>query len=139
LDKKVIGARLKKLNHAVARLKKMKEISAAAFERNQDYQDIVERNFQVAIQTCIDIANYLIAGANLTAPDEEENIFILLGRNKIIPLKLAEQIKGMVGFRNILVHDYLEIETAQVYDLLQKRLTDFDKFARVIVEYLDKK
>jgi len=46
--------------------------------------------------------------------------------------------RNMVGFRNILVHDYLEIETAQVYDILQKRLPDFDDYARAIVEFLEK-
>jgi uncharacterized protein YutE (UPF0331/DUF86 family) len=43
----------------------------------------------------------------------------------------------MVNFRNILVHDYLEIDPDQVYDLLQSKLPDFDKFARAIITFIE--
>lgn len=117
----------------------MQRISVKEYQRNQDYQDITERNFQVAIQICIDIANYIIASANLTVPDDASNIFVTLGKSNIIQKQLAKKIKNMVGFRNILVHDYLEIEPQQVYDMLQHDLSHFDDFAEAIVRYIDLK
>lgn len=138
LDKKIISARLKKLDFAVSRLKKIQKVSKTDYVNNQDYQDITERNFQVAIQTCIDIANYIIAGENLIAPDEEENVFVILGKKGILPKELVRKVKGMVSFRNILVHNYLYIDPVQVYDLLQNRLSDFNNFAKAIVKYLEK-
>jgi len=137
LDKKVIEARLKKLDFCVARLKQFSAVPKVEYNRSQDYQDIVERNFHLAIQTCIDIANHIIAGKNLPVPDEEENVFLTLSRVKILPVALGERIKGMVGFRNILVHEYLYIDPNQVYDLLQTRLSDFDDFAKSIVNFLE--
>ncbi|MEO0115205.1 MAG: DUF86 domain-containing protein [candidate division WOR-3 bacterium] len=138
LDKKVIEARLRRLDRAVNKLKRFAKISRADYLANEDYQELVERNFQVAIQTCIDIANYLIAQENLSVPDEEENIFVTLSKSKIIPKALGERIKGMIGFRNILVHEYLGIDHNLVYDLLQNRLADFDNFAKAIVTFLEK-
>jgi uncharacterized protein YutE (UPF0331/DUF86 family) len=137
LDKKIVEVRLKKLNKVVSRLKQKQCINKDIFINNQDYQDITERNFQIAIQTCIDIANYIIAGANLTVPDDEGNIFLILSKNKIISKALGNKIKGMVGFRNILVHDYLTIEPQQVYEMLQNKLSDFDDFAKAIIYYLE--
>jgi uncharacterized protein YutE (UPF0331/DUF86 family) len=136
LDKKVIIARLRKLDKCFSQLRKMQKITKNEYLKNIDFQDIAERNFQVAIQTCIDIGNYLIARNNLSIPDEEENVFVVLSKNKILPEKLAERIKGMVGFRNILVHEYLYIDSTLVYDLLQTQLADFTKFAQSIVKYL---
>lgn len=138
LDKKVIEARLRRLDRAVNKLKRFAKVTRADYLANEDYQELVERNFQVAIQTCIDIANYLIAQENLSVPDEEENIFITLSKSKIIPKALGERIKGMVGFRNILVHEYLGIDHTLVYDLLQNRLADFDNFAKAIITFLEK-
>jgi uncharacterized protein YutE (UPF0331/DUF86 family) len=137
LDKKVIEVRLKKLDHAVSRLKRIQRISKDEYTNNQDYQDIAERNFQVAMQTCIDIANYIIAGQNLLVPDEQENIFVVLGKNGVLPEELIKKIKGMVSFRNILVHNYLYTDPNQVYDILQNQLADFNSFAQAIVNYLE--
>lgn len=137
MDKKVIEVRLKKLDHAVSRLKRIQQISKDEYTNNQDYQDIAERNFQVAIQTCIDIANYIIAGQNLLVPDEQENVFIVLGKNGVLPEKLIEKIKGMVSFRNILVHNYLYTDPNQVYDILQNQLSDFNSFAKAIINNLE--
>jgi uncharacterized protein YutE (UPF0331/DUF86 family) len=137
LDKKVIEVRLKKLDHAVSRLKRIQQISKDEYTNNQDYQDIAERNFQVAIQTCIDIANYIIAGQNLLVPDEQENVFIVLGKNGVPPEELIEKIKGMVSFRNILVHNYLYTDPNQVYDILQNQLSDFNAFAKAIINNLE--
>lgn len=137
MDKKVIEVRLKKLDHAVSRLKRIQQISKDEYTNNQDYQDIAERNFQVAIQTCIDIANYIIAGQNLLVPDEQENVFIVLGKNGVPPEELIEKIKGMVSFRNILVHNYLYTDPNQVYDILQNQLSDFNAFAKAIINNLE--
>ena len=138
LDNKVIEARLRKLDRSIAKLKRFSKITRTDYLANEDYQELVERNFQVAIQTCIDIANYLIAQENLPVPDEEENIFLTLSRGRILPKKLSEKIKGMIGFRNILVHEYLGIDHTLVYDLLQNRLSDFNDFAKAIVAFIEK-
>ncbi len=96
-------------------------------------QMIVERRLQLSIQVCIDIANYLIAHLGLCVPDEQENVFAVLGREGIIPPDLAQRMVGMVRFRNILVHNYLDIDAALVHRLLAQHLADFDQFSREIV------
>ena len=81
----------------------------------------------------MDIANYLIAQLGLTSPEEPENIFAVLGREGIIDATLARHMVGMVRFRNILVHDYLDIDSLVVYHNLSAELKDFDQFAQQII------
>lgn len=44
----------------------------------------------------------------------------------------------MVGIRNILVHQYVEVEVAKLYEIIRERLDDFDRFAEQITRYLEK-
>ncbi|RME37973.1 MAG: DUF86 domain-containing protein [Thermoflexia bacterium] len=43
----------------------------------------------------------------------------------------------MARFRNLIVHDYARIDDARVYGMLQKRLDDFDAYARAVAAYLE--
>ena len=60
-----------------------------------------------------------------------------LQNNEVISAALYQQIKGLGGFRNLLVHDYLGLDTAQVFDNFQKGLFVFPLFAQEILDWLD--
>ncbi|MCP4210344.1 MAG: DUF86 domain-containing protein [Halieaceae bacterium] len=114
----------------------MRSLQAATLDEyvgDENLQAIVERRLQLAIQSCMDIASYLIAQLGLGAPDEFENVFSLLGRERIISEDLADRMSGIVRFRNILVHDYLEIDSVIVHRHLADELKDFDQFAQEII------
>jgi len=49
---------------------------------------------------------------------------------------LAEKWKSMVGFRNILVHEYVDIDRRTVYDILQNALRDLEALKRVFARFL---
>lgn len=87
---------------------------------------------QLSIQACMDIATYLIAQLGFSAPDAPENVFSVLGREGVLSADLAKRMVGMVRFRNILVHDYLEIDSIIVHTHLAGELDDFDQFAQEI-------
>lgn len=82
----------------------------------------VERNFQVAVGCVLDIGNHIIAEEGFEGLDDNEDIIRILGEEGIISLDLAERMKGLAGFRNIIVH----------------LLDDFRQYARYISSYLDK-
>ena len=138
LDNSVILARLARLDEYVYRLKRFETIELNSYLDDYDIQAVVERNLQLAIQVCIDIANYIIARKKMTFPAEQDNIFILLGREGIIPQDLSVRVKGMVNLRNILVHDYAEIDAKRVHGLLINRLKDFSLFSSAVVSFLEK-
>ena len=137
MDSKVIEARLKKLDGYYSNLSRFDGLSLADYSQSDDIQTIVERKLQLCIQACIDITNYLISRKRLRIPDEEGNIFVVLSEEGIIGKELAERMKGMVNFRNILVHEYLEIDNELVHRNLTQNLHDFNEFAQDIIQYLD--
>jgi len=115
-------------------LRQLAKIPLDEYLADDNIQAIVERRLQLAIQVCIDVANYLIAHLGLRAPDELENVFVVLGRETLISSDLADRMVGMVRFRNILVHNYLAIDQKLVHLHLTRRLDDFEQFAREILE-----
>jgi uncharacterized protein YutE (UPF0331/DUF86 family) len=129
----VIATRLRKLNDYLRSLRQMQAVSMDEYLDDDNIQTIVERKLQLAIQVCMDIGSYLIGQLGLTAPDEPENVFVVLGREGIINRDLARRMVGMVRFRNILVHDYLEIDSHIVYHNLAGELGDFDQFSQEII------
>lgn len=132
MDTTVIVTRFRKLDGYLRSLRQMQDVPLAEFLDDDNIQTIVERKLQLAIQVCMDVANYLIGQLGLAAPDAPENVFQALGREGIIDRTLASHLAGMVRFRNILVHDYLEINAQIVYRLLAEDLKDFDEFAQQI-------
>ena len=50
--------------------------------------------------------------------------FEILARAKVIPQELADKLKGMVGFRNIMVHQYQEMDIKIMVDVIEHHLDD---------------
>lgn len=42
----------------------------------------------------------------------------------------------MASFRNLLIHEYAEVDLVTVHDVLQNRLGDFEQFIEPIQRYL---
>ncbi|MFO8020730.1 MAG: DUF86 domain-containing protein, partial [Promethearchaeia archaeon] len=84
----------------------------------------------------LDIGNHIVSRLELKKPEAYQDILIILGKNSILPKEFAEKIAKMAGFRNILIHNYLEINRKIVYQHLQEDLSDFDKFIKYIISYL---
>lgn len=139
LDPNVIRARLKKLDEYQRSLLRFQNLPLDEYAQDEDIQAIVERRLQLAIQACIDIASYLIARERFKVPDDEPNVFLVLSQESIIDSELARRMKGMVNFRNILIHEYLDIDHEVVHHHLTHNLEDLDRFAKAIVEYLDRR
>ena len=124
---------MRKLDGYLRTLRQMQAVPLNEYLSDDNIQTIVERKLQLAIQACMDIASYLIGQLGLTAPDEPHNVFNVLGQEGVITRGLAGRMVGMVRFRNILVHDYLEIDSTIVYRNLTQELEDFDQFSQEII------
>jgi uncharacterized protein YutE (UPF0331/DUF86 family) len=55
----------------------------------------------------------------------------------VIEAPLREELKGLGGFRNILVHGYLELDAARVADTLAAAPGRFSRFALAVRAWLD--
>ncbi len=100
---------------------------------------LAERYLQLSIQVIIDIFNLIIIEEELEKPEEREEIISLLFNYGVISENLASRLDGIVGFRNILVHEYGKIDRKRVYRYLIKRLNDFFDLKKEVLKWLKEK
>lgn len=55
----------------------------------------------------------------------------------MIPEDSEIEMASMIGFRNLLVHDYASINLDLVYEFLQMKISDFEIFSRYIAKWLE--
>lgn len=132
MDKEVISAKLETLRLCVQRIKAKTPASAAILLEDHDLQDIICINLERAVQTCVDLATHIIAESDLPAPASMAESFEQLLRLGVISDELAGRMKKAVGFRNVALHAYREINWAMVYAIITTRLSDFTDFARAL-------
>ena len=131
----VIQRKLTLLDKQVRQLKKsLKEISYSNFAESWEKRSMTERALQVSVEIIIDVAERIIAieGAGPVA-SAAEAIETLVHLNII---KSASPYVDMVRFRNLIVHQYEEIDPAILFELATKRLDDFRKFRDEIDQLL---
>lgn len=91
----------------------------------------LERYLYLAVQAAIDVAESVLAFKKLRKPSTTGETFHILHEAGIISKDLTKQLVAMVGFRNIIAHDYEKINYDIVYDILHNRLKDIESFLSI--------
>ncbi|MFZ5633416.1 MAG: type VII toxin-antitoxin system HepT family RNase toxin [Bacillota bacterium] len=116
---------------------KLKEFKYSREEIHSDLtkQWSVSHGLQLAIQIVLDVGNHLLSDLGVRAVDYAD-VIDQLGNQGILPREFAVKIRGMAGFRNVLVHGYSNLDINKIYSLLTNNLDDFAAFAGHVWRYL---
>ncbi len=121
---------IEKTNHMQRCLKRIGDVTAFKPEslENQDIQDIVVFNLQRAIQAAIDMAVHIVTSEGWGVAKTVNENFTILAKQHVISNELAERLRKMVGFRNIAIHDYSELDIKILKQILKHSLQDLEVF-----------
>lgn len=98
--------------------------SDVEFAEDHLKQDAIAINMQRACEQSIDVANHLVKTLKLGLPKDSRDSFQLLADHKIVPRELAANLIKMIGFRNILVHEYQQLDLDLMVDVIENHLDD---------------
>lgn len=132
----VIHKKLRKLDEYLAILHDLQHCQFEEFSSDPRLYGSAERFLHLAIEATIDIGNHIIADDNLGVMNYYNDIPAILAEKGFITLAQRETWTKMIGFRNVLVHDYADIDQRIVYDILQSRLQDIEDLKRFFATYL---
>jgi uncharacterized protein YutE (UPF0331/DUF86 family) len=90
--------------------------------------------FVTAIEGCLDVAQHLCASEGWGPPATNADALRLLGRHAVISPDLAEALARAVGFRNVLVHGYADVDDRLVVAQLD-RLGDLERFVAAVSRF----
>lgn len=124
----VIKKRLEKLVHSLEKISRYQKLTYDEFLLDDIAQDIVEYNLFIAINMITDMATHIVIDHNIGKPDTMGEAFDILSKEKYVTQEDAAVYRKMVGFRNILSHEYVKINKKLVYDIMKNNLKDFKKF-----------
>ncbi len=136
LDKDRILAKIDELD---AYLGELKQIAPLGYD---EYQQIekkrsCERLLQLCVECVIDVCKLIVVQLRLGLPSEENDLFAKLEDKGLLSHQVAEVVRQMRGFRNILIHEYAAIDNELVYTYVNARLGDFESFKKEILTVLN--
>ena len=111
----VIRKRLNKLEEYLSILHGLRKYSFSEFIEDPERYGSAERFLQLAIEAITDLGNHVVADLELGVVNWYSDIPKILAENEYIDAELRERWIQIIGFRNVLVHDYLDIDRKIVY------------------------
>ncbi|QOC22407.1 DUF86 domain-containing protein [Wenzhouxiangella sp. AB-CW3] len=129
----VIHEKLESLRRCLGRIRQRRPETVQALKEDVDVQDILSVNLTRAVQLCVDIASHLLVTTDEAPPETMGQSFDRLANAGVISRPVADRMKAAVGFRNIAIHSYQEIDWEIVFAIVTRHLDDFEDFARAVV------
>ncbi len=119
---------INKCNSILRCLKRIEEDFDEEFETNYTKQDAIVLNIQRAIQQAIDLGAYIVKNRKLGIPKTSKEIFKLLEKEGFIDKNLSENLQKMVGFRNLAIHEYTQLNIDILEYIVKERIWDLKEF-----------
>lgn len=97
----------------------------------------VKYAFVTTIEACVDVAQHLCASEGWGPPATNADALVVLGRHGVVDGALARRLAQAVGFRNVLVHEYVTVDDVIVERRLDD-LSDLDGFVAAVAGWLSR-
>ena len=137
LDTQTLRRHLASLHAALAQLRSHAGRPVTLLQTDLDELWTVEHGLQLCAQNALDLATHIAASAGRDVPDYASALDALAAIG-VLDQVFAARFRAIAGFRNLLVHGYIEVDIPRLHQLLNQRLDDFAEFAAKITVYLDR-
>ena len=136
MEREIILAKFESLEKCVRRIEAQNVSDARELEENLDKQEVIILNLQRAVQICVDIGNHVLLDFPSATPSTMSETFRKMRENNLIADKTCENLSKAVGFRNIAIHQYEDVDCKIIFSIVEKHLCDFREFAKDVQKIL---
>jgi len=126
--------KIQSIHRCIKRAKEEYKLAGDHFPRDFSRQDAAILNITRACEQAIDLANVVIKTRKLGIPNESRESFAMLAKAALISEALSEKLQRMVGFRNIVIHEYQNIEVGVIQAVIESGLDDLLLFTDAVIE-----
>ncbi|MFW5923507.1 MAG: type VII toxin-antitoxin system HepT family RNase toxin [Planctomycetota bacterium] len=128
--------RLKKLDEYLDILRDLRQYNQEEFIKDPEHYGSAERFLHLTIEALNDVGNHIVADQNWGDVEWYSDIPKRLYEHDVIDESMKDRWTRMIGFRNILVHDYLDLDHKKVYVVIQNNLDEIDDIKRALTSLL---
>jgi uncharacterized protein YutE (UPF0331/DUF86 family) len=136
VDRNLLLRKIDDLDTYRRQLSEFAAMSLEDYRRDWKSQRIVERTLQIMIECCADIANHVISDDGLRAPKSYADCFLVLQEHGVVSELLGPRLVQMAKFRNVVVHQYDEVDAEIVVSILRTHLDVFTDFRDRILSHI---
>ena len=130
----VVRGKAATIERCLARVREDYVGHESAFVTEQMRQDAIILNLLRACEAAIDLAMHVVRDRGLGLPERSRDAFTLLEDNGLLTGDLARRMRAMVGFRNVAVHAYRELDLDVARAVVEQHLGDFEDFTRHMLQ-----
>ena len=137
VNRDLILSRIEQIDKHLGKIAPFERMSYHGFLKDGVAQDVVEYNLFQVINHLIDMMQHVVVDQNYGYPQTAYDAAQILYDKGILLKKDLEIFKKMVGFRNIIGHDYLSIDKKIVYQIFTQGKKDIQKIvSRIAKKFL---
>jgi uncharacterized protein YutE (UPF0331/DUF86 family) len=133
----VIRKRVEQIERHLERIKPFASLSHEAFLKDNVAQDVVEYNLFQVVNHLIDIFQHTVVDEEYGFPETAYEAAQILFEKGVLSKEDVEIFKQMVGFRNVVGHDYMNVDKEIVYHILARDQNDIRTLlTRIVSRFL---
>lgn len=137
VDRTVLAAKVAAVRDAVARIAEVLPATATEFGADRTAREIVTLNLFCALQDCIALATHWLADAGWDVPQSYGEVFASLGERNVIEPDLASRLRAAAGLRNLIAHQYGEIDYERLFSIASDQRADLLAFCEELAGKAD--
>ena len=130
VDKAVLAHKLAAIRDAVARIREVLPNSAEALRSDRTARELVTLNLFLALQQSIAVAAHWLADEGSAVPQSYGETFLALADLKVLDRELAHRLRGAAGLRNLIAHQYAELDFDRIFSVASNELDDLLTFCQ---------
>jgi uncharacterized protein YutE (UPF0331/DUF86 family) len=138
IDSDLVRRKLSRLNMYLDKLKPIADSSFDEYMSDFYIKTSAERLIQLIVECASGINSHIVMESGERPPEDYTSSFIRAAEVGLINQALANKLKGSGGMRNIIVHEYMDIDDKKIHTILPIAVLDFKEYIRQVDDFLDR-
>ncbi|MBI2075150.1 MAG: DUF86 domain-containing protein [Candidatus Harrisonbacteria bacterium] len=128
----VIENKISYIRKYLSLARKLQSKSREEIENDTVQKAALERYLYLIAQAVIDLAEAVVAFKKFRKPTTIRESIEILGEEGVLPPSFVREFIKIAGFRNVLAHEYGDLDFEIVYNVLKNKLKEVDQFLAYI-------
>ena len=135
VDRRRVALLLRRITDELYYLEARSAEDRAVLRADDERLSGLKYRFVTTIEGVVNVAQHLCASEGWGPPKDNADSLRVLARHDVLDAQLADGLAHAVGFRNLLVHQYVDVDDDRVVGYLD-HLTDMSAFVASVSRWL---
>lgn len=136
LQREVVEVRLLRIKQLISFLDKHRHLTASDLEEDDMSRFGIERVIALIVEAAVDVNRHIVKNISELSPHDSAETFDHMYKVGILSKEQAKELACSVGMRNVLVHEYLDVDVVEVAAAIPLAIRQYGEYGRAVSEWL---